>query len=87
MAIREVRVDGVTWSVWEVHPGTKDGTVLFPMRPEFAGGWLAVARPGEKRRIVPIPDGWESWSDEVLAAAVRQAPRVGFGAEFPRRLF
>lgn len=76
MAERQVTVEGIRWTVWEVLPGSAAGSVVFPLRADLANGWLAIARPGEKRRIAPIPEGWREWSDEALAEAVRRAARV-----------
>ncbi len=35
--------------------------------PEFEKGWLCFERAeGEKRRLAPVPEGWESASDKEL---------------------
>ena len=34
----------------------------------LAAGWLCFETRNEKRRIAPIPDGWEQLSDADLAA-------------------
>jgi hypothetical protein len=58
---------GTEWRVWEVLPTTPTG------RPEtadalnrmslngtaYANGWLCFESPREKRRLAPIPSGWE----------------------------
>src|SRR3712207_639091 len=33
---------------------------------ELAGGWLTFESQGEKRRLAPVPPGWESCPDTVL---------------------
>ncbi len=41
---------------------------------ESLGGWLAFRGRRERRRVVPIPHGWESMSDDELLALLRSAP-------------
>jgi hypothetical protein len=43
------------------------------VRPDLADGWLCFRAGGEKRRLAPIPDGWESLTDERLAELVTDA--------------
>ena len=46
-----------------VQPGA--GTYILPSG--FENGWLCFeSESGEKRRLVPVPDGWESASVEQL---------------------
>ena len=33
---------------------------------EFAYGWLCFETVGEKRRLAPVPEGWDSADDETL---------------------
>ena len=40
----------------------------------LAGGWLAFQAGVTRRRLIPIPPGWERLSDTELAALCRQAP-------------
>lgn len=50
--------------------------------PQLAQGWLAFHSASEKRRLAPIPEGWERWSGAQLGTLVTSAapvPRVGFG--------
>jgi hypothetical protein len=58
---------GIQWRVWDVYPGPRtsgttrvaDAEVLaFPHR-DLAEGWLCFESATEKRRIAPIPSGWE----------------------------
>jgi hypothetical protein len=48
-------------------------------------GWLTFMDGEDKRRLSPIPDGWEGWSDAQLAALlvaaqpVAKTPREGSG--------
>lgn len=34
--------------------------------PEFAYGWLCFETQGEKRRLAPVPDRWDSADDETI---------------------
>jgi hypothetical protein len=50
--------------------------------PELRGGWLAFESREEKRRLAPVPAGWETASDDELREFLtRAAPRGK-----PRRL-
>lgn len=50
----------------------------------YEQGWLTFESPNEKRRLAPVPSGWESFSSERLellcrmahAADERPAPRI-----------
>lgn len=78
MAMRDFRdTDGVHWVVWGTKPwaaGVLDA---------FRGGWLTFVSPKSRRRLMPIPEGWEEASParlEALCAAateVRSTPRDG----------
>lgn len=46
------------------------------LSPGLEGGWLTFECGSEKRRIVPIPPGWEQADDDALAALCRTAPVV-----------
>lgn len=50
--------------------------------PEFAEGWLAFQSHAERRRLVPVPAGWEEMSDAELADLCASAMSSGP----PRRL-
>ena len=62
---------GVEWLVWDVYPTSGEGerypdpASVFPHR-EFADGWLCFESKWEKRRVTPVPLGWNDWSDEQL---------------------
>ena len=45
--------------------------------PALAQGWLAFAWDGEKRRLAPIPDGWDAAPDPRLLALLEQATPAG----------
>jgi hypothetical protein len=44
------------------------------VRAELADGWLCFRGGGEKRRVAPIPDGWEDFDDSKLSELVKSLP-------------
>jgi len=64
--------DGVSWRVWATNPTRGN------VRPHFAAGWLTFESADERRRLAPVPAGWEDASDgaclEMLAHATAVAP-------------
>ena len=46
---------------------------------ELAGGWLAFETFGEKRRLTPVPPGWDRYSDaqlEELRSGASVVPKI-----------
>ncbi|HEX8695656.1 MAG TPA: hypothetical protein VF746_24795 [Longimicrobium sp.] len=41
--------------------------------PDMAAGWLAFECPTERRRLVPIPAGWDALSDAELERLCERA--------------
>ena len=74
---------GVEWRVWEVIP-SKAGVGTSPRTQSrtslsstpYANGWLCFESGSEKRRLAPIPDGWENRSPAEIADLLQQATRV-----------
>jgi hypothetical protein len=78
----------ITWEVWDVHPGEVDrrlrsdrevssGTLSVvraagPGR-ELARGWLCFESHEAKRRLWPIPSGWDRLDDAQLAELCSRA--------------
>ncbi len=50
------------------------------LSPSLQGGWLVFETHTEKRRVTPIPDGWEALPDAELDLIRQQADPV------PRRI-
>lgn len=46
------------------------------MMPGLGSGWLCFARGEEKRRLTPIPPGWEAAPEAELEALFEQARPV-----------
>jgi hypothetical protein len=54
---------GMVWKVWVVAPPPAKRVGLpEPLRE----GWLAFQSEAERRRIGPVPDGWESLTEDAL---------------------
>ena len=43
---------------------------------EFSNGWLCFEGGGEKRRLAPVPDGWDQAGPDRLATWLQSAKRV-----------
>jgi hypothetical protein len=43
---------------------------------EFSKGWLCFETEGEKRRLAPVPPGWEEAGPDRLATWLQAAKRV-----------
>jgi hypothetical protein len=59
-------------------------TAFNPARvsPEYARGWLAFQSGLERRRLVPVPSGWDALDERDLERLCKAATPVGR----PRRL-
>lgn len=71
---------GVEWRVWEVFPskGSDESTADALSRSSlkdtsFANGWLCFESSSEKRRLAPIPIGWELLEPMALEQLREQA--------------
>jgi hypothetical protein len=86
MGVRSVRdASGIEWQVWEVRPswaGRQTPMEGMPavaatrpsLAPHLEGGWLTFQSPqGERRRIVPIPTGWEALDEPGLLRLLTRA--------------
>jgi hypothetical protein len=43
---------------------------------EYSSGWLCFEGGGEKRRLAPVPDGWDQAGPDRLATWLQSAKRV-----------
>lgn len=67
---------GVEWRVWDVLPVAgsargQDGLSGSLKNTAFANGWLCFESASEKRRLAPIPAGWE-FHDPVRLEQLRE---------------
>lgn len=42
------------------------GVARATIAPEFTYGWLCFETIGEKRRLAPVPEGWDRADDETI---------------------
>lgn len=77
MPVREfTSPDGQRWTAWNVVPGqhvTHAARTIAHLPPELEGGWLCFECAAEKRRLAPVPDGWEEMDDAALTTLCGQA--------------
>ena len=53
------------------------GAVSLRVTPEYALGWLAFQSDHERRRLAPVPDGWEGLDEPELERLCQAATPVG----------
>lgn len=53
-----------------------------PVSSAFSSGWVVFQSPSERRRLAPVPHGWEAVGEADLRQLCRQATPTGR----PRRL-
>ena len=71
--------DGTRWHAWDVLPSHHtdwSAKALRRLPSQLAEGWLCFEAGGEKRRLHPIPTGWEREPDSRLSEHCRRAERV-----------
>ena len=75
---------GTEWRVWQVLPSPLDAqqeaadftTRMSLNGTPFANGWLCFESAAEKRRLAPIPEGWEFLEPQVLETLCGSATHV-----------
>ena len=65
MALRTIVHHGTEWTVWTVVPSLE--TRLRVPLSGIDSGWLCFQSAAQKRRISPVPEGWEEWPEAELA--------------------
>lgn len=76
-ALRELLdAQGRMWSVFEVHP-SGEGVVSTRGADATAQGWLCLRTDVERRRILPIPSGWNTLNDAALLRLIDEAGPTG----------
>ena len=68
--------DGQEWQVWETRPGPRS-----KVTPGHESGWITFELAGPraqetKRRLAPIPDGWQTMREDILAGMIERARPV-----------
>jgi hypothetical protein len=82
--MRQIRDDaGVEWMVYEVNPTLGEWRSIESLPEGYRLGWLCFESPTEKRRLTPLPSGWQNLTIEQLgsllltAALVRKPVKYG----------
>lgn len=70
--------NGQQWRVWDVSPllhleDSARSSVAFSLVPT---GWLCFESGDERRRLTPVPDGWEQCEECTLEDLRDRAERV-----------
>jgi hypothetical protein len=63
---------GVRWDVFAVYPEPRPSPHS-QLKGTFQQGWLCYDSGTEKRRLSPIPENWQSFSDEELERLAHRA--------------
>lgn len=77
MPMRNLLWEDRDWTVWDVFP-------TFDARMRMSGassdllvqGWLVFECEVEKRRLGPVPEGWDALPDDDLALLLKSAVPV-----------
>lgn len=70
--------EGKQWRVWYTRPRLAE--VLSSLPPDWKDGWLTFESDGDKRRLAPVPRGWEDFSPARLDLLRRMAEPAPKGA-------
>jgi hypothetical protein len=80
------------WEVFPSEPGRRAARKRVPSSDSRSGqrndvrvvvseqlknGWLAFQSKNERRRLAPVPSGWDSFDDERIVALLTEAEVVG----------
>ena len=72
-AFRDAR--DMEWEVRAIKPATRDRRAPV-VRADHANGWLLFTLGLERRRLAPLPPGWDQASEADLKAWCERAERV-----------
>jgi hypothetical protein len=82
--MRQIRdAAGIEWMVYAVSPLGTEWKSIESLPEGYRGGWLCFESATEKRRLTPLPSGWEDFPTEQLngllgnALLVRRQPKNG----------
>ena len=77
----ETSSPGAPGGITVAEAGTRNdsGELNLRMRPGWEGGWLSFESASEKRRLAPMPSGWEDATDDHLRDWLASA------VSFPKR--
>jgi hypothetical protein len=80
--MRQIRDDaGVEWMVYAVNPAASEWRAVGSLPEVYRNGWLCFECPTEKRRLTPLPSGWEDLPIEQLSTLLGTAVQVRRAAQ------
>lgn len=80
--MRQIRDDaGVEWMVYEVNPAAGAWRSIDSLPEGYRNGWLCFESSSEKRRLTPLPAGWEDLPIEQLSSLLGTAVLVRRAAQ------
>src|SRR4051812_13607459 len=65
-----------SWQVWDVRPTLAERSTVVRLSATLRDGWLAFESDRDRRRLTPVPLGWDTMSDAELRALLRRSERV-----------
>ena len=75
--MRQIRdAAGVEWLVYEVTPASGEWRSIESLPEGYRSGWLCFESPTEKRRLTPLPSGWQDLTLEQLISLMLTAQLV-----------
>jgi hypothetical protein len=83
--MRQIRdAAGVEWMVYEVNPTAATWSTAGSLPEVYKNGWLCFECPTEKRRLTPLPAGWQEYPVEELSGLIGSAVPVRTGSDVRR---
>jgi hypothetical protein len=83
--MRQIRdAAGVEWMVYEVNPVLSEWRAADSLPDGYRNGWLCFESPTEKRRLLPLPAGWQELPPEQLSALLVNAVQVRRAVQYGR---
>ncbi|HZI41757.1 MAG TPA: hypothetical protein VFD67_08635 [Gemmatimonadaceae bacterium] len=75
--MRQIRdAAGIEWMVYEVNPVSSEWRSIESLPEGFRSGWLCFESSTEKRRLTPLPSGWENLPLDQLSGLLVTAAQV-----------
>jgi hypothetical protein len=73
-SMRQIRdAAGVEWVVYEVNPAVNAWRTAGSLPEGYKNGWLCFESCNEKRRLTPLPEGWQEYPIEQLSGLIGTA--------------
>ena len=83
--MRQIRdAAGIEWMVYEVNPVISEWRAADSLPDGYRNGWLCFESQTEKRRLMPLPAGWQELPIEQLSALLVSAVQVRRAAQYGR---